>query len=74
MGKLQARKLRKAAKWLEQTAKETLAYYAFFGQLWGGICPNDPLQRITREIRRRTRAAGAFPDGEPDLNLAAAGS
>jgi putative transposase len=31
-----------------------------------------PLERILREIRRRTRVVGAFPDGQSALNLAAA--
>jgi putative transposase len=30
------------------------------------------LERIMREIRRRTRVVGAFPDGQSCLNLAAA--
>jgi len=33
---------------------------------------NNPLERIMREIRRRTRVVGAFPDGKSCLNLAAA--
>ena len=33
---------------------------------------NSPLERILREIRRRTRVVGAFPDGQSALNLAAA--
>jgi hypothetical protein len=33
---------------------------------------NNPLERILREIRRRTRVVGAFPDGQSSLNLAAA--
>ena len=28
-----------------------------------------PLERIMREIRRRTRVVGAFPDGQSCLNL-----
>ncbi len=32
---------------------------------------NDPPGRITKEIRRRTRVVGAFPDGQSCLNLAA---
>ena len=33
---------------------------------------NNPLERIMKEIRRRTRVVGAFPDGQSCLNLAAA--
>ena len=33
---------------------------------------NNPLERLMREIRRRTRVVGAFPDGQSALNLAAA--
>ena len=36
------------------------------------IQTNNPLERIMREIRRRTRVVGAFPDGQSALNLAAA--
>jgi putative transposase len=33
---------------------------------------NNPLERILREVRRRTRVVGAFPDGQSALYLAAA--
>jgi putative transposase len=33
---------------------------------------NNPLERLLREIRRRTRVVGAFPDSQSALNLAAA--
>ncbi len=33
---------------------------------------NNPLERIIREIRRRTRVVGAFPDGQSALMLVAA--
>lgn len=33
---------------------------------------NNPLERIMKEIRRRTLVVGAFPDGQSCLNLAAA--
>jgi putative transposase len=36
------------------------------------IRTNNPLERIMREIRRRTRVVGAFPDGQSCINLAAA--
>ena len=42
------------------------------GDHWRRIRTNNPLERILREIRRRTRVVGAFPDGQSALNLAAA--
>src|SRR5215471_16597834 len=46
--------------------------YAFPEEHWRRIRTNNPLERILREIRRRTRVVGAFPDGQSALNLAAA--
>jgi transposase-like protein len=36
--------------------EETLAYYAFPEEHWRRVRTNNPLERILREIRRRTRA------------------
>ena len=52
--------------------EETLTYYAFPEEHWRRIRTNNPLERVLREIRRRTRVVGAFPDGQSALNLAAA--
>ncbi len=62
----------KAADLVEQAVHETLTYYAFPDIHWQKIRTNNPLERIMREIRRRTRVVGAFPDGQSCLNLAAA--
>ncbi len=70
-GKLRALRLAKVAQWLEETVDETLVYYAFPDEHWRRIRTNNPLERIMREIRRRTRVVGAFPDGQSALNLAA---
>jgi putative transposase len=69
---LRASKMSKAADLVEQTVYETLTYYAFPDIHWQKIRTNNPLERIMREIRRRTRVVGAFPDGQSCLNLAAA--
>ena len=53
-------------------SKWPLAYYAFPEEHWRRIRTNNPLERLMREIRRRTRVVGAFPDGQSYLNLAAA--
>jgi putative transposase len=61
-----------AAELAPATFEETLSYYSFPEDLWRRIRTNNPLERILREIRRRTRVVGAFPDGQSALNLAAA--
>jgi putative transposase len=70
--KLRAMRLGKAAELVERAVDETLAYYAFPEEHWRRIRTNNPLERLMREIRRRTRVVGAFPDGQSALNLAAA--
>jgi len=57
---------------VETALPETLTYYAFPEEHWRRIRTNNPLERIMREIRRRTRVVGVFPDGNSALNLAAA--
>src|SRR6516225_5943212 len=64
--------IRKAGELVETAVHETLAYYTFPEEHWRRIRTNNPLERIMREIRRRTRVVGAFPDGDSALNLAAA--
>ena len=48
------------------------AHYAFPDIHWLKIRTNNPFERIMKEICRRTRVVGAFPDGQSCLNLAAA--
>jgi len=69
---LKAMKLPKAAALLEQAIEETLTYYGFPDNHWMRIRANNPLERIIREIRRRTRVVGVFPDGQSALMLCAA--
>jgi putative transposase len=70
--KLQDMKLAKAAKIVEEGMAETLSYMAFPREHWIRIRTNNPLERLMREIRRRTRVVGAFPDGRSALMLVAA--
>ena len=69
---LRAARMNTAADLVERSVSETLTYYAFPDIHWQKIRTNNPLERIMREIRRRTRVVGAFPDGQSCLNLAAA--
>jgi transposase-like protein len=69
--KLRGMGLTKAAELADAGVEETLSYYAFPEEHWRRIRTSDPLERLLREIRRRTRVVGAFPDGQSALNLAA---
>lgn len=72
VARLKALKLKSAAELVEQKVAETLTYYAYPSTHWRQIRTNNPLERIIREIRRRTRVVGAFPDGRSALMLVAA--
>ncbi len=70
--KLKGRKLHQAAEVVRNGIADTLAYYDFPDAHWRRIRTNNPLERILREVRRRTRVVGAFPDGNSALMLVAA--
>jgi putative transposase len=70
--KLEAMKLGKAAGIVRDGVAETVSYMSFPTEHWRQIRTNNPLERIMREIRRRTRVVGAFPDGRSALMLVAA--
>ena len=72
VAKLRAMKLSKAADIVENGMDETLSYYSFPSEHWRCLRTNNPLERLMREIRRRTRVVGAFPDGNSALMLVAA--
>jgi len=70
--KLVEMKLGKAAEAVRKVGDETFSYYSFPVEHWKRIRTNNGLERIMKEIRRRTRVVGAFPDGESALMLVAA--
>ncbi len=70
--KLRAMRLAKAAEIVENGIDETLSYYSLPPEHWRCLRTNNPLERLMREIRRRTRVVGAFPDGNSALMLVAA--
>lgn len=70
--KLAAMRLSRAAQIIAEGVHETLAYMAFPREHWSRIRTNNMLERVMREIRRRTRAVGNFPDGRSALMLVGA--
>jgi transposase-like protein len=69
--KLRGMRLNKAAKTVEEGFEETLSYYDYPSQHWRSLRTNNMLERVNREVRRRTRVVGSFPDGESALMLVA---
>jgi transposase-like protein len=72
VAKLREMKLQAAAECVEQGVEETLSYMSYPREHWRNLRTNNPLERVIREIRRRTRVVGAFPDGNSALMLVAA--
>jgi transposase-like protein len=70
--KLHAMKLAKAAGIVVTGAEETTSYMAFPREHWSRLRTNNVLERIMREIRRRTRVVGNFPDGQSAVMLVTA--
>jgi putative transposase len=56
----------KAAHLLEEAAEDVLAYMAFPREHWTRIYSTNPLERLIKEIKRRTNVVGVFPD-EPSV-------
>ncbi len=72
VAKLREMKLPMAADHVAQNAPETFSYFAFPAEHWRNLRTNNPLERVIREVRRRTRVVGAFPDGNSALILVCA--
>lgn len=70
--KLKEMKLPEAARKVADGIEETLTYMHFPSQHWRKLRTTNVLERLNREIRRRTRVVGAFPDGHSALMLVCA--
>ena len=70
--KLQDMKLYEAAQKVEAAAIETLTYMDFPREHWRRIRTNNAIERLNREIKRRTKSIGAFPEGRSALMLVCA--
>ncbi|BAN78229.1 IS256 family transposase [Adlercreutzia equolifaciens] len=69
---LDGMKLREAATCVRGGVAETLTYTRFPMGHWRRIRTNNAIERLNREIRRRTRVVGTFPDGKSALMLVTA--
>ena len=58
------RKHTRFAEWLENNAEESMTYYSFNEGWWRRIRTSNCIERLNKEIKKRTKVVGVFPNPE----------
>ena len=66
---LRSMKLKAAAKKVEDDIEETLTYCDFPSEYWTRIRTNNVIERLNKEIRRRTSLVEIIPNEDSNIRL-----
>ena len=66
------RQLPKVEQMMRQAREDLLAFTGFPQQHWRKIWSTNPLERVNREVKRRTEVVGVFPNPAALLRLSGA--